>query len=154
MPLLNYTTTIPVSRTAAEITTMLGRAGAASVSTRYDQHGPIGLMFELTGPHGPRLFTLPVDVEGMLAVLLKQHGAGQLKRGRPNREQAARVAWRTAREWMAVQLALVEAGMARLDQVMLPYLHVDVRPDGREVTLYERYAEHEQAALTTGGDAR
>jgi hypothetical protein len=33
---------------------------------------------------------------------------------------------------------------------MLPYLHVGSDDSGRGITLYDRYVEHEQAALMAG----
>lgn len=56
----------------------------------------------------------------------------------PAPEQAERVAWRVAREWLLAQLAIIEAQMATLDQVMLPYLQVD-----GQKTLYAAYRERE-----------
>jgi hypothetical protein len=41
------------------------------------------------------------------------------------REHAADVAWRVVLNWLEAQLALIAADMAKLDQVMLPYLAVD-----------------------------
>lgn len=37
-------------------------------------------------------------------------------------EQAARVAWRIAKDWLEAQAALIDAEMALLDEVMLPYM--------------------------------
>lgn len=156
MPLLNYTTSVPVSRTVTEVSRLLAGAGARAVTTRYDGAREAGLSFVLDGPHGERWFTMPVDIKGVHAVLLRQYQDGELGRGQRGKslcspEHAARVAWRIAREWLAVQLALVDARMASLDQVMLPYLHVGQDAGGREITLYDRYVEHEQGALAIGG---
>ena len=150
MALLNYSTSIAADRTVGEIQQLLGNHGADAVQVRYENREPVAVSFSLVGPHGPRVFTLPADLAGVGRVLREQHRKGQLSsisRAKADSSQHhARVAWRTLKDWLAAQLALVEANMARLDQVMLPYLHVD-----GEKTLYEAYQAREQAAIEAGG---
>jgi hypothetical protein len=148
---LNYTTTIPVARTVGECQAILAKAGAAAVAVEYDQGEPAGLSFRLDTPHGRRDFTLPVNIEGMHRVLVKAENAGQLlqrraKGSQSSPEQATRVAWRVVKDWLEANLALIAAQMASIDEVMLPYLHVD-----GERTLWQAYRDREQAALTAGG---
>lgn len=142
MPTLNYTTTIAVAKTVGEIQTMLGASGASAIMVRYADRRPVAVSFSLAGPHGDRAFTLPVDVAAMEKVLVQQRRAGQIPRRYSSPEQAERTAWRVVKDWLAAQLTLVEAQMASLDQVMLPYLHVD-----GDVTLYESYRLREQRAI-------
>ncbi|MDE3077781.1 MAG: hypothetical protein KGJ86_20360, partial [Chloroflexota bacterium] len=73
---LNYTTTIPVHQTAAECQVILAAAGASTVSVEFEDGQPSGLSFTLKTPHGPRHFTLPVDVAAMQAVLVKARRDG------------------------------------------------------------------------------
>ena len=49
-----------------------------------------------------------------------------------SQEQAARVAWRCLKSWVEAQMALIQIGMATMDQVFLPYVLND---EGK--TLYE-----------------
>ena len=49
-----------------------------------------------------------------------------------SKEQAARVAWRCLKSWVEAQMALIQIGMATMDQVFLPYVLND---EGK--TLYE-----------------
>lgn len=141
----NYTTSVPVSRTIAEITEQLVSHGANRVATDYNDAGEgIGLSFALTTPHGPRVFSVPVDVDAVHTFLMGKLGTTT----KANRAQAGRVAWRVVKDWLDAQLTLINAGMARLDQVMLPYVNVE---PGK--TLYAAYAEHEEATRQiTGGD--
>src|SRR6266478_5746936 len=47
------------------------------------------------------------------------------KRGRENTygyEQAYRVAWRNILDWVQAQMALLEIGMAKIEEVFLPYM--------------------------------
>jgi hypothetical protein len=135
----------------AECQSILAAAGAASVAVHFDDGQPAGLSFSLRTPHGPRNFTLPVDVAAMQAVLVKAERDGQFTSLRKaaskwtSREHAAAVAWRVVKDWLEANLALIAAQMATLDEVMLPYLHVG---EGR--TLWQAYREREQAALTMG----
>lgn len=137
---LNYTTSIGVDRTVGEVSKILSRRGVASISTRYDENGTaVGLGFAMRTPHGDRHFALPVNVDGVHALLLDNPRGPSYR----TRAHAERVAWRIARDWLVAQLALIDANMATLDQVMLPYLVTD----NAGGTLYERYREREQAAL-------
>jgi hypothetical protein len=145
MPTLNYTTTIAAEKTIGEIQAMLARHGAAAIATSYEQGEAIGLSFKLDTPHGPRAFTLPIDVDAVGRLLIEQVRTGEIRRdvGRmKSREQAARVAWRVLKDWVEAQLAIIEAQMASLDQVMLPYLHVN-----GDVTMWELYRDNEQRAI-------
>lgn len=144
MGMLNYTTTKSVDVTVGEITKLLAKNGVASVSTRYSEVGEAnGLAFALRSPHGMRDFHLPVNVAGVHSIL---KGDPKAKAKGPRyltREHAERVAWRVVKDWIEAQLALIDAAMASLDEVMLPYLIVN--PDG--TTLYQNYAAREAAAL-------
>lgn len=154
MSVLNYTTTIAASKTISEVQALLAKHGAGRIAVDYRDGEPSGLTFSLTTPHGPRLFTLPVDVDAMHRLLVAESRSGRLKGGKSktvmeSREQAERVAWRVIKDWLAAQLALVQTEMAAIDQVMLPYLQVD-----SERTLYAAYRERENLlALTAGGDS-
>jgi hypothetical protein len=149
---LNYTTTIPAAKTVAECQAMLAAAGAASVAVHYEDREPAGLSFQLNTPHGTRAFTLPVNIAGVHQVLVKASREGRLRSNgtrrsdAESRQHAARVAWRVIKDWLEANLALIDAEMASLDQVMLPYLHVD-----GDKTLWQAYREREQAAIEAGG---
>lgn len=61
MPLLNYTTTVPVGRTIGQIHGLLVEAGARQVMTEYDPVGrATGIAFAVETAHGARTFVLPV----------------------------------------------------------------------------------------------
>jgi hypothetical protein len=127
---LNYTTTVPVERTLAEIQALLGRSGAAAVATTYDGDGtPTGVMFTLRLGDTEHAYRLPVDVDAMHRTLQAAERRGDLRHGARGKystvAQARRVAWRVVKDWLEAQLALITAGQARLEQVMLPYLRVD-----------------------------
>jgi hypothetical protein len=120
-PILNYTTSVPVSRTITVMQEILAKAGASQVSVTMDGGKPSGMWFVLPTPAGPREFSLPVDVD---AVQKRLRSGKQGNRVDARREQAERVAWRIVKDWLEAQVALIEAAMATLDEVMLPYLLV------------------------------
>lgn len=130
---LNYTTKVPVNRTVAEVTELLATHGASAVATMYRDGKPTGLTFSLATPGGNRVFQLPVLVDGVFR-LLERRGARW--------DQAERVAWRQIKSWVEAQVAIIESGMATMEQVMLPYLQVE-----GGATLYEAYVEQGRKAI-------
>lgn len=143
MPLLNYTTTVPVHKTVAQIHGLLVEAGARQIGTEYDSVGaPIGVMFVTETPSGPHAFALPVNAHRVKAVLQREKVQARFTTD----EHAARVAWRIVKDWCEAQLAIIRTEMVTLDQVMLPYMKAG--PSGE--TVYELYRD-QQLALGPGG---
>jgi hypothetical protein len=143
MPTLNYTTTIAPAKTIAEMQTALVKHGASSVVVRYENQRAVGLGFVLPTPHGDREFYLDVDPARVLALLTRQkQGNSRIK---ADADQAERVGWRVLKDWLLAQLAIIEAQLVELDQVMLPYLRVDA-----DHTLYQAYKANEARALDAG----
>lgn len=142
MPLKDYTTTVPVSRTIGQVQALLVQAGARQIMSEYDEHGnPVGVAFAVMTPHGLRNFHLPVNAAAVEKVLREDHKvANRLK----TPEHAQRVAWRIIKDWLEAQLAIIATEMVTLDQVMLSYMQ---GKDGR--TVYELYLD-QQLALGSG----
>jgi hypothetical protein len=143
---LNYTTTIDATKSASECIARLASHGASAIGITYTDKKPDGLTFKIETVHGERQFSLPVNVNGTLKALDKARRAGSIPARYASREQAERVAWRVLKDWLEAQLALIEAGVADMAEVMLPYLHV-----APGLTLYRVYLENEQRALEAGG---
>ena len=142
MPLLNYTSSVPVSRTIPEMHAILLKCRARSISTDYDEGGlPLALSFLVETPLGWRHFRLPINA---LAVEQVMHKDSAVSPKLKTAAQAQRVAWRIAKDWLAAQLAIIETEMVTLDQVMLPYMKGD---DGQ--TVYELYV-NKQLVLPAG----
>ena len=139
---LNYTTTISAEKTAAECVAILARAGADAVALTYEDKKPASIAFRLKTPHGDREFTLPVNVGGMHKSLLK----ARLPKKFTDVEQARRVAWRVAKNWLEAQVAIIDAQMVAIDEVFLPYLQV---ASGQ--TVYDAYREREQYLALEAG---
>jgi len=141
MPILNYSTTVPVLRTVGQVQALLVQAGARAIVAEYDEVGNVvGMSFTVQGPFGMQAFTLPVKAERVRAVLQRQKVTHRFQ----TPEHAERVAWRILKDWVEAQLALLQTEMVTLDQVMLPYMRTRTGQ-----TVYELYLD-DQLALPAG----
>jgi hypothetical protein len=128
----------------------LAAHGAKQISYEYGDDGKVhGVAFAVT-VHAHRIrVQLPARIEQAQAVLKRQWDEGMIshKRGRERTygdEQAYRVAWRNILDWVQAQMALLEIGMAKMEEIFLPYM-LDIQ--GR--TFFERM-EQRGFLLETG----
>lgn len=144
MPILNYTTSVPASRSIGQIQQLLVKGGARALMSEYDDQGlASGISFMVETPFGQRAFRLPVNKDKVRAVLLRQRVQPRFQ----SEEHAERVAWRILKDWVEAQLAIVETEMVSLDQVMLPYMNVN----GKGQTLYELVVDNQLALPSPNG---
>lgn len=151
--LKGYTTKIAAKRTAGEITEMLGEAGAGEVMTTYTGGKPVGVKFTLDVDGRKQAFVLPVNVAGVTATLRAQVQSGVIRPpgGGINRamllsaEHGERVAWRIAYDWLDAMLAVVQAGLMTISEVM--FSRMLIAPDE---TVFQRFEAHGLPMLTTG----
>jgi hypothetical protein len=147
VPILNYTTTLTVDRTAAKIQAMLVKAGARGIAHAYDTTGLlVGMSFVIQAPYGEQAYSLPANVDRVRAVLQRQRVPPRYSTA----EHAARVAWKNLHDWTAAQLALVQTETVGLDQVMLPYAHTDAQG----TTVYDRFVEQRTATAAIEASGR
>ncbi len=139
MAIKNYTSDKPLDRIFAELQQTLASHGAKHIAYGYGDDGKVhGVEFAVT-VHDHRIrVKLPARIEQAQAVLKRQWDEGRIshKRGREHTygyEQAYRVAWRNILDWVQAQMALLEIGMAKMEEVFLPYM---LDREGR--TLFER----------------
>lgn len=119
MAILNYTTQIKTEKTASEIQRKLADAKAQAVLSEYDENGVMCAMsFRIMTPQGPISFRLPANIDGVYRAICNDR---RISKGLKTRDQAARVAWRIIKDWVEAQLAIVEAEMADIKEVFLPY---------------------------------
>lgn len=144
MPILNYTTKVSATRTASEIQSMLASKGAKRVSVDYDTQGdPSAVEFMIEIHEQPVWFKLPCNVDGVFKAMARE-GSGIAKKLQ-NKPQAQRAAWRIVKDWIAVQLALVEANQVEMAEVFLPYV---IDREGQ--SMYHRFKETQQKQLAAG----
>jgi len=146
MPLLNYLTKVPASRTASQVQTLLVKAGARGVGMVFDEHGALtGMNFAVLTPYGRQTFVLPVNVAAVQAVLERQRVDRRLRTA----AHAERVAWRIVKDWVEAQLALLSTEMVTLDQIMLPYMD-----SGDGSTVYDHFVGQRLALESGNGEHR
>jgi hypothetical protein len=140
-PPMNYTTSIPATRTIGECQSMLCEAGAEAVAVMYADKQPSGLSFRLQTASGMQTFMLPANIDGVSRLLrIADYPASVTTRqlGKyVTREHAVRVGWRVIKDWLQAQLAFVAAGMVTVDEIMMPYLQV-----GNGLTFYRALQEN------------
>jgi len=130
MAILNYTTKIPANRTVSQVQEKLAKAGARGVLCEYDEGGePIQVTFNIDTPQGLIYFKLPANIAGVSKALSDDNCYRDEAHSR-------RVAWRILKDWIEAQLAIIEANMAELSQVFLPYAQTDTGQ-----TVYERISD-------------
>lgn len=143
MAILNYTTKIAAEKTGMEIQKKLAMAGAQAVLMEYDNDGVMeAISFRISTPTGNMSFRLPAQIDGVLGEL---ENAPNVPRRLQTRDQAARVTWRILKDWIEAQIAIIDAGMAELPQVFLPYAQ-----DKSGRTVYEALQEGGLKQLTHG----
>lgn len=119
MAILNYTTKIKPEKTASEIQEKLAKAGAQAILTEYDEGLMCAMSFRIMSQHGMLSFRLPINIQGVLNAI--QHD-NKIPKKFKTKEQATRIAWRILKDWIEAQLAIVEAQMANIIEVFLPYV--------------------------------
>src|SRR5437762_1206171 len=125
MPLMNYTTEVPVEKSVAELQRILTKHGAKKLLIENDDGGNIvAFSFIIPTDRGDMGFRLPIEWEKILQTLQDQRVQPRYR----TKEQALRVGWRILKDWTQAQLAIIQYRMVTLDQVFLPYA---ITPDGR-----------------------
>lgn len=118
MPILNYTTQISCEKTIGEIQKILVAHGANKIVTDYREQLPVSVTFCLVIDGMPVAYVLPANYDGVLSAMKKDKKC-------PSRlcvpEQALRVSWRIVKDWVEAQCAIVEARLAEITEVFLPY---------------------------------
>ncbi|OJJ21395.1 hypothetical protein BKI52_12615 [marine bacterium AO1-C] len=133
MPILNYTTGIKTEKTLGEIRQILVNHGATKIVTDYQNKIPVSVTFaiELDGRLVP--YSLPANHKGVLNAMQKDI---KIPKRYKTEEQAVRVSWRIIKDWIEAQMALIDAHLAEMTEVFLPYL---ITKKGN--TLYTEFKE-------------
>jgi hypothetical protein len=130
-------TKIAVEKTAGEISSLLVAFGARRIVTECDSGEIIGISFSLMINDKEVPFSLPARWRPLLKAMYQDR---KTPNSLCNEAQARRVAWRQVLRWIQAQLALIEVGMAEVQEVFLPYVVLNI---GTGETLYERIASGE-----------
>jgi len=139
MAILNYTTKIDSVKTIGEITQCLVAHGANKIVSDYDGQIPISVTFTIVLNDTPIFYSLPANYAGVLKAMENNK---KIPRSLCTREQAIRVSWRIIKDWVEAQMAIVEAELADMAEVFLPYA---ITPSGE--TLYHEIKNNNQKFL-------
>lgn len=118
MPILNYSTSIESEKTIAEIQKCLVKHGAHKITTDYTDAIPTAVTFCLKLNDATVAFCLPANNAGVLKAMCNDK---KISRAKCTPQQAQRVAWRIVKNWVEAQMAIVEAQLADMAEVFLPY---------------------------------
>jgi hypothetical protein len=102
----------------AAIIRLLAAAKASAILREYDDGAPVVTSFRIRTEFGVLTFRLPAKIDGVRAI---PERSSKIPRSLRDLAQARRVPWRIVFHWLEEQLALIQAGLATLDQVFLPY---------------------------------
>lgn len=126
--LKNFSTTIAVEKTVMEIEKMLAKFGAKKILKEYDHNGEVsGLAFSVDTPNGEMPIKLPAKIDKIEQVFKVQVSKKLLPQrywgGDWAKDQAARTAWRTIKDWIDAQFALISIEMVKVEEIFLPYTY-------------------------------
>lgn len=122
MSLYMETTKVSFDQSVGQIQAILGRYGAAAIQIKYENNEPSGIAFQINVDPHPIMFVLPCRWEPVYAHLQKQRSPRYaFKSEERDKEQAKHVAWRQILRWVEAQLALVQVGMVKTEEVFLAY---------------------------------
>ncbi|MDO4314092.1 MAG: hypothetical protein Q4C52_13505 [Eubacteriales bacterium] len=137
MPILNYTTTIDAFKTVSEIEYILMKHKAKSIMKNYEGETITAMSFLIDTGSRQIPVKMPVKIDECLKVLKKEKQAGG-RNIKATREQAEKVAWRILKDWIEVQMALLDVEMVTLQEIFLPYI---VDQSGQ--TVYEKLEQRQ-----------
>lgn len=142
MALKNYTTKINANKTIGEIQEILAKHKAKAILTEFDDEGEaMSLSFKVESTKGEIGIKLPANIEKVCHVLKKQKEKNN--QICDTKEQAKRTAWRNLKDWIDIQMALLETEQVEMEEIFLPYM---VNRNGQ--TLYQAFQNNQ---LMIGG---
>jgi len=136
MPILNYTTGISTDKTLGEIQRMLVKGGAEAILTEYAEQEVSAVSFRMHTEYGTMHFRLPANVQKIYQVIVRDT---RIPKSGRTMAQAQRVAWRIVKDWLEVQIAMIESGLVDRLQIFLPYMQT--QQNGQ--TVYEALCEQQ-----------
>ena len=102
----------------------------------YEGEDVTSLSFLIDTGNGNIPVKLPVRLDDVFQVLTEQKKAHPKANIKATREQANRVAWRILKDWIEVQMALLDMQMVKFEEIFLSYIET---ADGK--TVYEKLEE-------------
>lgn len=137
----NYTTTVPASKSIANIEKLLVQFGSKNIMKEYGPAGNVAAISFIIETDGMKLpFKLPAKVQECYVWLKKkrpQSGDKVLL------DQAEHIVWKILYEWVHIQLSMLEPKQAEVLELFFPYLH-DIQSN---TTYYQQLKQNKFKAL-------
>jgi hypothetical protein len=128
MPLKNYRTRLSTDPFAV-IQKTLATHKAKQITQEFGDDGRVhALTFSLEINGRGHMFHLPARVDNVERLLY-----GKKDLTETQKQQAYKTAWANIRDWISAQMALLDTGMVKPEEIFLPYMQ-----DREGVTLFER----------------
>jgi hypothetical protein len=128
MPLKNYRARLTTDPFAV-IQKTLATHKAKQITQEFGDDGRVhALTFSLEINGRPHTFRLPARVENVERLLY-----GKKDLTETQKQQAYKTAWANIRDWISAQMALLDTGMVKPEEIFLPYMQ-----DREGVTFFER----------------
>jgi hypothetical protein len=137
------TTKISTDQTVSQIQRILGLYGASAILIEYDKQEVSSISFKVKIENAEVPFRLPCRWKSIYDLI--QRKRARIRSYEVIEEQAKRVAWRQILRWVEAQMAMVETGMVKVQEVFLPYMQVGINE-----TFFERIQAGKFKALTEG----
>jgi hypothetical protein len=156
MFLKNYTSDVPVSESIRRIEQVLLQCGVTGIMKEYGVNQQIiAITFRIDGPDGrPQMVRLPAYEKNATDALWRNYmGTDLLPDGKVKwscrkklkrddfLKQGERTAWRIVKDWVEVQMSMVQLEQADVMEVFMPYLW-----DGKR-TYFQALKESNYAGL-------
>lgn len=117
------TTKIDANKTASEVAAVLAMAGATRVMQDFQGGIVTALTFAIRAGDVEIPFRLPINPTPIFTILQQRRAPSNRNKKAPeDLEQSVRVAWRQILRWVQAQVALIETGMVKTQEVFLPYV--------------------------------
>lgn len=142
MAILNYTTKIDAWKTVNEIQMLLSKHGVTHFNIKNEGSRPVAVSFSMDYKGQPLNFLLPCNHSGVWNVLKSDR---EIPTSFRNEDQAFRTSWRIVKDWVEAQLAIVQAELAPIEEVFMPYLVINASGE----TLSKRMLQGDGMKLLT-----
>lgn len=147
MNIKNYTSSVPPTRSVAQIEQTLVGIGAKHIAKTYDDESNLaGITFQIVQDTRPLIFKLPANVSMIETAMLNGVKRPRSTTANKVKEQAQRTAWKLLLDWTQVQASMILLGRRDALEVFLPYVY---NPQ-TEQTFFEKLQENKFKMLGAG----
>src|ERR1700741_1315115 len=136
MAILNYTTKIDHWKTINDVQIALSKRGVQKLVVDMQDNLPSGLSFCILWHDRPIAFAVPCNFRGILRVM---QNSKRVPKSQCTMEQAMRVGWRIVKDWVEVQMAMVDAEVVTMAEAFMQYA---ITKDGS--TVYQLFEKNKE----------